>query len=762
MTRMRRASLAALAATTVLIGAALAPAMTASAYQPGPKEIVPAVDAAQCNKFPCVLYPKSAQLPSGRLVAAWESSTGPVVGQTMPLYASDDLGDTWRKLADIKPPAQLSSDAAYAKYTSNWTNPKLFVMPETVGPLTKGTLVLSTVVSGAGANGDGNARSDVAIVLYASEDEGTTWRMVNVIAEGGDQTKDPVWEPFFLVYQGELVVYYSDENDYLSYDTTTGIPVLDPDNADPAADSGGQVLVHKTWDGQGSWSAPVIDVPGDVVDRGNGKMEIGGNRPGMTTVVPTTDGKWLATFEYFAGGANRFKVADSPLEFFADGGNGTDVSQLSSSPSRLAGGGAPVLTRSPGGAILYNASGSGDIWVNASGLSDGEWKRYQTTLPAGYSRNLQYVDGTGRIEILQTAWSGQSLGPIRYGQVDLGHSEGAYYSLVNRKTGQFLSTAADKTQDANLTGDRPDIITWSNNAQNDTQRWHVQAKDDTVTFLNKAGGRAIGIWQGSSSAGARLAQWVDDNGTDKKWTLEPTADGYVHLRSALNTTLLMTAGSAGADVTTATAIDASGDATADDAQEWMLVQEQPTTDALTGDRASDALAPASVVPGTSVAIDASWPTGSIGVPRAGKTARVYAFGSAVRDLGPVTLDADAKGSFTLPADTDLGEARVALVFDDGPLVWDGVTVVSEIPDPTPSTTPTPTPTPTPSGPTATPEPSTTPAAAAASRNETAAGSLATTGGALAASAIGGSVLLVVVGAAAVIIGRQRRRSRDAS
>lgn len=767
MTRRTPSPLMALVVSALAMGAALAPATGAAAYEPGPQEIVPAVDASQCNKFPCVLYPKSTQLPSGRLVAAWESSTGPVVGQTMPLYASDDLGDTWSKLGDIKPPSQLSSDAKYAKYTSNWTNPKFFVMPETVGQLKKGTLLLSTVVSGGAPNNDGNARSDVAVVLYASDDEGASWRMVDVIAQGGEQAKDPVWEPFFLVYDGKLVVYYSDENDYLSYDPNTGIPVLDPANSDPAADSGGQVLVHKTWDGQGAWSSPVIDVPGDVVDRGNGKTQIGGNRPGMTTVVPTTDGKWLATFEYFGGGAIGYKLADSPLEFFKDGGNGTEVTQLPVAPGSAklpSSGGAPVLYRLPSGAIAYNASSSADVWVNESGKSDGVWKEYQTSVPAGYSRTMQYVEGTGRLEILQAAWSGASLGPIRYGQVDLGHSEGAYYSLMNRKTGQYLSTDANKTQDANLSGNRADIITWSNVAANDTQRWHVQAKGDTVTFLNKAGGRALGIWWGSSAPGSSLAQWVDDNGSDKAWKLEPTSDGFVHLRSSLNPSLLVTAGAPGAAVTTATAVDASTDATADDAQEWQLVPEQPTASDLTDARSLTTLAPATAVAGARVAVDASAPAGTIGVSRAGKTAHVYTVGATVRDLGSVALDADAKGSFTLPADADLGAARLALVFDDGPLVWDDITVaaqaVTPTPTPDPSATSGATPAPTDAA-SSTPSPSVTPVPAFAPRAGTPAGVLATTGGAVMIGALGGGALLVAAGAVTLVARRARRRSIDA-
>jgi hypothetical protein len=68
-------------------------------------------------------------------------------------------------------------------------------------------------------------RSDLAIALYSSTDEGATWKIVNVVATGGwqggsagaigqniaaantHQQVDPVWEPYLMVYQGQLVCY---------------------------------------------------------------------------------------------------------------------------------------------------------------------------------------------------------------------------------------------------------------------------------------------------------------------------------------------------------------------------------------------------------------------------------------------------------------------------------------------------------------------------------------------------------------------------
>jgi hypothetical protein len=596
-------------ATAFGIGVAFAivSATSASAYQPSPANLYTADNTAACNKSPCVLYPKSAQLPDGRIVATFENSQSAPVGQTLPVHKSDDDGTTWAKLADVKAPAYLSSDSAYAKYTSNWTNPYLYVLPQNVGNLSAGTLLLASIVSGddyyykeqkAANSGwtptsDGD-RKDVALALYSSTDDGASWSFQNIISAGGWQggsagsvgrvstanthaQVDPVWEPHLLAHNGTLIAYYSDEDDYTGYNTGTGAPTLDPAN-DTATDSGGQVLLHRTWNGTGttSWSAPVVDVPGATVSMGNGKTEIGGGRPGMTTIAPTTDGKWLLTYEYWGGGTNvRYRISDDPTKFFSATDAAITSLPVPSGGATLSTGGSPVLLPMPDGRIVYNAAGSGDVWVNESGLSTGTWKEYKTPIAAGYSRNLQYVDGTGRVLILQASWSGGSIGPVKYAEVDLGRSDGAYYSLVNRLSGQVLSTASGKTQDANLTGNTPDLVLSAANSTTDTQRWHLTTKGGNVTLLNRAGGRSVAIWTGTATAGQKLAQWVDDGATDKQWTLVSSTSGYYKLRSVLNTGLFMTGSTAGGPVTVAAS-------TTDGSQDWPLVQDPlPTASTFT-------------------------------------------------------------------------------------------------------------------------------------------------------------------------------------
>ena len=273
--------------------------------------------------------------------------TSGAAGETLPVWKSDDGGRTWQRLSAVPAPADLSDDRRYARYTSNWTNPFLYTLPERVGRLAAGTLLLASVVSGEDEwyreqkladpdrvpDNDGD-RKDVAIALFRSTDDGASWHFVNMIATGGwqggsagapgrfseanrGQQQDPLWEPHLMVYDHRLVAYYSDENDYTGVDRRTGVPTLARDN-DTGPDAGTQVLVHRTWDGTSPrWSRTVIDVPGTRHVFKDGEY-LGGGRPGMPTVSPTTDGRWLMTFEYWGGGTNvRYRAGRDPLRFRA-------------------------------------------------------------------------------------------------------------------------------------------------------------------------------------------------------------------------------------------------------------------------------------------------------------------------------------------------------------------------------------------------------------------------------------------------------------
>jgi hypothetical protein len=564
----RWAAAASALVASALVAVAAGPGIAAKPT-PGTLYQLPASAACLKGHGNCSVYPKAAVLPSGRLVAAFERSTvgssGSADGQTIPVYKSDDNGTTWQPLTEVKAPKYLSSDSGYAKYVSNWTNPYLYVLPQAVGNLAAGTLLMATVVSGDDAyytehkaanpswtpTNDGDRR-DNAIALYKSTDSGATWSVVNLITTGGWQggsagatgtnianantsrQVDPVWEPYLMVYNNQLVAYYSDEMDYTGYNSSTGVPALASNNS-TGADSLGQILAHRTWNGSTSaWSAPVVDVAGTTTTS-TGQSVIGGGRPGMATVVPTSDGQWLLTYEYWGGGNNvRYKVSSNPLNFYSVGGAaGTGVTSLgvTTGSSTLALGGSPVLTRLPNGRILYNANGSGDVWVNGSGSSTGAWSQVHTTMPAAYSRNLTYIPSSGRVEIIGGTTT------IQYADIDFGNSAGPYYKLINRKSGKALDVYQNDLVDG------ANVIQWADNG-GANQQWHVTDLGDGYrTLLNRNSGRALSIWQTSTADSASAVQWVQNNGNDQSWQLVAAGSYYKLIDRHAGKALTVTQGS---------------------------------------------------------------------------------------------------------------------------------------------------------------------------------------------------------------------------
>ncbi|GAW07264.1 glycoside hydrolase family 93 protein [Lentinula edodes] len=133
--------------------------------------------------------------------------------------------------------------------------------------------------------------SATQIDLYASTDKGLTWTFVSHIASGGVAEPvngdTPVWEPFLMLYQDEMIVYYSDQRD--------------PDF--------GQKLVHQTSTDLLTWEAAVNDVAYDVFD----------DRPGMTTVALLPNGSYIMTYEFFgapeASFAVYYRISDDPTAF---------------------------------------------------------------------------------------------------------------------------------------------------------------------------------------------------------------------------------------------------------------------------------------------------------------------------------------------------------------------------------------------------------------------------------------------------------------
>ena len=210
-----------------------------------------------------------------------------------------------------------------------------------------------------------------------------------------------------------------------------------------------------------------------------------------------------------SGTPNNFKISSDP-ESWNPGDPGTTIDH----------GGSPYITTMPNGRLAYNSGDSTDIRIN-TGNGAGPWTPVKTLVPWGYSRQLQYVRGTGRMLILAADgfWTGRP-NPVYYGDVDLGHSAGAYFKLVNRNSGKVLDVGQMSLRDGG------DVLQWADNG-GANQHWHVtDIGGGYRTLLNRNSGRALGVLEGSAADGAHAVQWVENNNPDQHWQLVPVGAYY--------------------------------------------------------------------------------------------------------------------------------------------------------------------------------------------------------------------------------------------
>ncbi|KAJ3975675.1 BNR/Asp-box repeat protein [Lentinula raphanica] len=285
------------------------------------------------------------------LLATWENySPEPPY---FPIYQSTDSGSTWAEISRV------------TDQVNGWGlryQPFLYELPSEFGGFPAGTILCA-------GNSIPADLSATQIDLYASTDKGLTWTFVSHIASGGVAEPvngdSPVWEPFLMLFEDEMIVYYSDQRD-------------------PAH---GQKLVHQTSTDLLTWASPVDDVAYDVFD----------DRPGMTTVALLPNGSYIMTYEFFgapeASFAVYYRVSDDPTTFDSAPGQvlrATDGTIPTSSP---------FIVWSPvGGAngiLAVSANSDSAVFLNQCLGAPNAWTRVTTPESASYSRNLRVMpDGT--------------------------------------------------------------------------------------------------------------------------------------------------------------------------------------------------------------------------------------------------------------------------------------------------------------------------------------------------------------------------------
>jgi hypothetical protein len=178
---------------------------------------------------------------NGTLLTTFEQ---PATTPVFPIYRGTDNGATW---------GQISSVADTVNGWGNRNGAFLYELPQRIGNLPAGTILCV----GLSAPPDKSAER---MEVYKSNDADRTWSWVSEIAQAGGYKTTPIWEPFVMVENNKLIVYYSDEGDKAHNN---------------------QKIVHQTSTDGVHWGPVVNDVaPTD-----------GNLRPGMPVVSKLANGK---------------------------------------------------------------------------------------------------------------------------------------------------------------------------------------------------------------------------------------------------------------------------------------------------------------------------------------------------------------------------------------------------------------------------------------------------------------------------------------
>ncbi|KAI1853937.1 hypothetical protein JX265_012622 [Neoarthrinium moseri] len=218
--------------------------------------------------------------------------------------------------------------------------------------------------------GTGNSWSDngTKIDLYASSDRARTWEFVSHIAEGGRPNTtngaNPIWEPYLLQYEDQVIAYYSDQRD--------------PKH--------GQKLAHQTSHDLKCWGPVTNDVAYALYEA----------RPGMTVVayIPPVK-KWILVHERPIGNSSSYGVnypvyyvmADSPLSFGENEGQAIVINNTTAPNA------SPYVVWSPAGGpmgtIIVSDADRRQVYTNRHGGATDRWEEHATPAGAVYSRAIQ-------------------------------------------------------------------------------------------------------------------------------------------------------------------------------------------------------------------------------------------------------------------------------------------------------------------------------------------------------------------------------------
>jgi hypothetical protein len=267
--------------------------------------------------------------------------------------------------------------------------PFLYELPQQVGSFPKGTVLCA----GSALPED---LSFTQIELYASTDKGVNWKFVSHIARGGkgvpNNGETPVWEPFLMLWNNQIVVYYSDQRD----------------------SAHGQKMVHQVSSDLVNWGSVVNDVAYATYT----------DRPGMPIVAKLPNGKFIMTYEWLGAPQSGFvvyyRLSTDPLNFNNKQGylvQATDGTRPSSSPY-------VVWTPAGGtnGTVIVSANSHTELFINTQLAEPGTpWKKVAVPsgTPRGYTRFLDILEDTKDLLIVNAGALGGSNNKVSATRLDV-------------------------------------------------------------------------------------------------------------------------------------------------------------------------------------------------------------------------------------------------------------------------------------------------------------------------------------------------------
>jgi hypothetical protein len=330
-------------------------------------------------------YPRIRLLPSGELIGSVLAFPG---DDHIEIFSSLDNGATFTKVGTI-------NDSEFQ--TLKASSPSLFRVPQTVGSLAAGTLILGVVVDTQKL-----ATSRAKIKIYKSTDNGRNWTYLSEAVRSANS--QGLWEPdFSMGTDGAIIMNYADESSSCC----------------------SQKLVHRrTYDGV-TW----IDHSNTVQLANSNADSTYPLRPGMPVVSVMANGTYLMTYEVCGQAAainceTRYRTSTDGWNYGAVNTIGT---KMVDSLGRFFAG-TPVNKVLPDGSILWigkelrvaDGSLSGlngtHMFKSASGSPNGPWTPLAAPVPRtspvlgdncdGFSPGLQWTNGGSTIVMLNVRIEG--------------------------------------------------------------------------------------------------------------------------------------------------------------------------------------------------------------------------------------------------------------------------------------------------------------------------------------------------------------------